>query len=103
MNSSLWAYFESLLSLILMASALRISYHLREHPTSSPAREEAEQSGEKVFGYNPSPAATEEAVSPELAKAFPRPRIEAIKRKELRCFQEAQDKKWRRWMEAMSR
>jgi hypothetical protein len=39
----------------------------------------------------------------ELAKMFPPERIEQIKKKELRRYKVAQDKKWRNWLEAVSR
>ena len=39
----------------------------------------------------------------ELAALFPPERIERIKREELRRFKAAQDKKWKRWFESVSR
>ena len=39
----------------------------------------------------------------ELARMFPPERIEQIKKKELRRYQAAQDEKWRRWLEAVSK
>jgi len=39
----------------------------------------------------------------ELAKMFPPERIEQIKKKELRRYKAAQDEKWRRWFESVSR
>jgi hypothetical protein len=38
-----------------------------------------------------------------LAEVFPPERIAEIKRRELRQFKEAQDKKWRNWIESVSR
>jgi len=34
---------------------------------------------------------------------FPPERIEAIKRRELRRFKQAQDKKWQNWLESVSK
>jgi predicted anti-sigma-YlaC factor YlaD len=39
----------------------------------------------------------------ELAQMFPPERIEAIKRKELRRYKAAQDKKWENWLEGVSK
>ena len=39
----------------------------------------------------------------ELARMFPKERIEEIKRKELRRYKAAQDKKWENWLEAVSK
>jgi len=39
----------------------------------------------------------------EVARMFPEERIERIKKKELRRFKEAQGKKWRNWLEGVSR
>jgi hypothetical protein len=39
----------------------------------------------------------------ELDRMFPTERIERIKKKELRRFREAQDKKWQNWLEGVSR
>ena len=39
----------------------------------------------------------------DLAKMFPPERIEQIKRRELRRYKAAQDKKWQNWMEKVSR
>jgi len=39
----------------------------------------------------------------ELAERFPPEKIEQIKRKELRRFREAQDKKWQNWFKGISR
>jgi hypothetical protein len=38
-----------------------------------------------------------------LAEVFPPERIAEIKKRELRRFEEAQDKKWRNWIESVSR
>ena len=38
-----------------------------------------------------------------LAEAFPPERIARIKKRELRRFREAQDKKWKNWIESVSR
>lgn len=46
---------------------------------------------------------SEKAHEVELAKRFPPERIEAIKKEELRRFKEAQDKKWKNWLEAVSK
>ena len=39
----------------------------------------------------------------DLAEMFPPERIEQIKRRELRRFKAAQDKKWQNWLEKVSR
>lgn len=39
----------------------------------------------------------------ELAEMFPLERIEEIKKRELRRFKNAQGKKWRNWLESMSK
>ena len=39
----------------------------------------------------------------ELARQFPPERIEQIKKKELRRYKLAQDKKWQNWLENVSR
>ena len=39
----------------------------------------------------------------ELADMLPAERIEEIKKRELKGFKEAQDKKWRNWLESVSR
>ena len=39
----------------------------------------------------------------ELVKMFPPERVEQIKKKELRRYKAAQDEKWRRWFESISR
>lgn len=39
----------------------------------------------------------------DLAKMFPPDRIEQIKKKELRKFKQAQDKKWENWFEGVLR
>jgi hypothetical protein len=38
-----------------------------------------------------------------LAQTFPPEKIEEIKKRELRRFKMAQDKKWRNWLESVSR
>jgi len=38
-----------------------------------------------------------------LAEVFPPERIAEIKRRELRRFEKAQDKKWKNWLESVSR
>ena len=38
-----------------------------------------------------------------LAEVFPPERIAEIKKRERRRFEEAQDKKWRNWIESVSR
>lgn len=47
--------------------------------------------------------ASDAIVNDKLRALFSRERIEAIKRKEMRRFKQAQDKKWRNWLEAVSR
>ena len=47
--------------------------------------------------------ASEKKHEVELARMFPPERIEQIKKKELRRYQAAQDEKWRRWLEAVSK
>ena len=39
----------------------------------------------------------------DLAGLFPPERIEEIKKRELKRFKEAQDRKWRNWLESVSR
>jgi len=39
----------------------------------------------------------------DLAQMFPPEKIEAIKRRERWRFREAQDKKWTRWLNSMSK
>lgn len=38
-----------------------------------------------------------------LGEMFPSDRIEEIKKRELRRFEEAQDKKWKNWLESVSK
>lgn len=38
-----------------------------------------------------------------LAETFPPDKIEEIKKRELRRFKMAQDRKWRNWLESVSR
>jgi len=38
-----------------------------------------------------------------LAEAFPPERIAEIKKRELSRFKESQDRKWRRWLDSVSR
>ena len=45
----------------------------------------------------------EPEVNPKLREMFPPERVERIKKKELRRFREAQDKKWRNWLEEVSK
>ena len=40
---------------------------------------------------------------PELPDVFPPERIAEIKKRELKRFKEAQGKKWRNWLESVSR
>ena len=42
------------------------------------------------------------AHSSSIEELFPPERIEQIKRKELRRFKQAQGKKWRKWLDAVS-
>jgi len=42
-------------------------------------------------------------VRADLQAMFPPERIEAIKRRELRRFKQAQDKKWQNWLESVSK
>ena len=46
---------------------------------------------------------SEEKQEADLARMFPPERIEQIKRRELRRFKAAQDKKWQSWLEQVSR
>ena len=39
----------------------------------------------------------------KVAEVFPPERIEEIKKRELKRFRETQDKKWRNWLESVSR
>ena len=39
----------------------------------------------------------------DLTKMFPPEKIETIKRRERRRFRETQDKKWRNWLNSVSR
>lgn len=54
----------------------------------------------KQGGSNTSIASS---ISPDLLRLFPPARLERIKRKELRKFEAAQDKKWRNYLEAVSK
>ena len=40
---------------------------------------------------------------PELPGWFPAEKLAEVKKRELRRFREAQDKKWRHWLESVSR
>ena len=51
----------------------------------------------------PMVTASGDAVEAKLLALFPKGRIEAIKRRELRGYRRKQDKKWRNWLEAVSR
>lgn len=42
-------------------------------------------------------------INPELLKMFPPERMEKIKRRELRRYKQAQEKKWKNWMESVSK
>jgi len=42
-------------------------------------------------------------VRADLQAMFPPERIEAIKRRELRRFKQAQDEKWQNWLESVSK
>lgn len=42
-------------------------------------------------------------VQRRLEELFPPERIEAIKKKELRRYRQAQDKKWRNWIKSVSK
>ena len=51
----------------------------------------------------PMVTASDTMVEDKLRTLFSRERIEAIKRRELRGYKRKQDKKWRNWLEAVSR
>ena len=46
---------------------------------------------------------TSDEINPGLLKMFPQKRIERIMKKEARRYKAALEKKWRKWMEAVSR
>jgi len=46
---------------------------------------------------------TEGEINPELLRMFPPERIERIKKKELRKYKNAQDKKWRNYLDSVSK
>ena len=50
------------------------------------------------------PTGTEhQEINPELLKMFPPERLERIKRKELRKYAAAQDKKWKKYLESVNK
>lgn len=59
----------------------------------------AQRRGDDELDFTPSPC---DPLS-ELERLFPTDRIERIKKKELRRYQLAQDKKWENWIEALSK
>lgn len=52
---------------------------------------------------NVSGEVTEPEINPELLRMFPPERLERIKKKELRKYKAAQGKKWRNYMESVSK
>lgn len=46
---------------------------------------------------------SEDGINPELAKLFPPERIKRIQRKELKAYARASEKKWKHYLESMSR
>ncbi len=52
---------------------------------------------------NTSSEVMEPVISPGLLKMFPKERLERIKKKELRKYKAAQDKKWRNYLGSVSK
>lgn len=69
--------------------------------------EEAKRIKREIFGKpkeveQKQPSPTTE-INPGLLKMFPKERIERIMKKEARRYKAALEKKWRKWLEAVSR
>ena len=67
-------------------------------------RQKIHSESEQMVQEQPdAPNETNPEINQELLKTFPPERIKRIQQKELRKYKAAQDKKWRKWLESVSK
>ena len=91
-----------LMVLFVVAMCARMALAEQQAAGSRGRAEAARQAHNlEVVGSNPTPATSK--VEEKLRELLPPGRLGVIKRKELRRFRQAQDRKWSNWLEAVSR